>query len=62
MLEKYLKMSKQTEQELFAGLMSYDYDFIINELVPRALKENKKIVWNSDKEKLDLTVFELIPI
>lgn len=47
-IEKYLKMSGQTKQELFGGAQAFGMEFIYNELVPKALKENKKIVWRDE--------------
>ena len=46
-VEKYLSLTGQTEQELFQGAMTFGMPFILEELVPKALKENKKIVWSS---------------
>jgi hypothetical protein len=44
-VDKYLKMTGQTMQELMGGEFSYGMTFIIEELVPKCLKEKKKIVW-----------------
>lgn len=62
-VEKYLKKTGQTKQELFAGEFSYGFHFIVDELIPKAIKENKKIVWKTEDVKvLDLITYELIPI
>jgi hypothetical protein len=63
MIEKYLEMTGQTRQELFAGESCYGYDFIVNELIPQAIKENKKIVWKDEPDLgLDAMSFELVKI
>ena len=45
-VEKYIELTGQSQQELFGGSIAVGMTFIINELVPKALKEKKKIVWH----------------
>jgi hypothetical protein len=52
-INEYCNKTGQTRQYLFSGGFSYGWTFIIDELVPKALKENKKIVW-----KVDYTAFD----
>lgn len=50
-IDLYLQKTGQTRQELMAGGQAYGAEYIINELLPKALKENKKIVWKDEFEK-----------
>lgn len=50
-IKDYLEKTGQSRQELYAGSQAYGVGFIIQELIPRALKENKKIVWKDLPEK-----------
>jgi hypothetical protein len=45
MVKSYCDKTGQSDQELFAGAEFFGIDFIYNELLPKALKENKKIIW-----------------
>lgn len=51
LVNEYIEKTGQTKQELLAGGEAYGYTFIFNELLPQALKENKKIVWKTEPEK-----------
>jgi hypothetical protein len=44
-IDEYLKQTKSTVQQLFAGANQVGMDYIIKELIPKAMKENKKLVW-----------------
>jgi hypothetical protein len=44
-INKYLDQSGQTYQELMAGVSQTGINYVIDELIPKALDENKKIVW-----------------
>lgn len=64
-LEEYLKKTGQTFQELMSGSVQYGPDFILNELVVTAIKDNKKIVWKPklvDGQDVGLLNYELQPI
>lgn len=50
-IDKYLKNTGQTHQELLAGGEFFGVHYIYNELLPKALKENKKIVWKDEPSK-----------
>lgn len=54
LVDRYHKMTGQTPQELFAGGSQYGPAFILNELVPKAVKERKKIVWVTIDEEIGL--------
>ena len=61
-LTKYLAMTGQTWTEVMQGASNYGMTFILEELIPRALKEKKKIVWKTklvDGQDLGLTEYEL---
>jgi hypothetical protein len=61
-INKYLIMTGQTEQELFAGEQAFGTDFILN-LVSQALKEQKKIVWKDEPNTgLDAMSYSLQPL
>ena len=47
----YTEKTGQSRQELLAGSQFFGADFIYNELLPKALKENKKIVWKDEPSK-----------
>lgn len=51
LIDEYLKKTGQTRQELFSGIQYFGFDFIINELVPKALSEHKKIIWKDEFNK-----------
>jgi len=44
----YLAKTGQTKQELMAGSQYYGATYILSRILPRALEENKKIVWKDD--------------
>jgi hypothetical protein len=48
-IEEYLKLTRQDEQELFAGASQYGMQFI-EDLAKKAIKNNQKIVWYTDPE------------
>lgn len=50
-ITSYLELTGQTKQELFAGSSAFGMSYILNDLVPKALKEQKKIVWKDEPEK-----------
>lgn len=50
LIKEYLSKTGQSRQELFAGGEYFGIHFIVSELIPKALKENKKIVWKDTKE------------
>ena len=58
-INEYSIKTGQSFQDLFGGGFSYGWDFIINELIPRALKENKKIIWKDDPNVCDGTTYSL---
>ena len=61
-LTKYLAMTGQTMTEVMQGASNYGMTFIVEELIPRALKEKKKIVWKTKLVKgqdVGLTEYEL---
>ncbi len=45
-IDAYLKMTGQTIQYLMSGASQYGIDFI-QKLATKALKQNKKIVWET---------------
>jgi hypothetical protein len=47
-VEQYLEKTGQEFKDLMAGAATYGPAFIENTLVPKALEENKKIVWVPD--------------
>lgn len=51
LLTDYLKKSNQTKEYLLSGSQFFGIDFIYNELLPQAIKENKKIVWKNEPTK-----------
>jgi hypothetical protein len=44
-LDLYLRTRNQTEADLYGGASTFGFDFIEKELVPKAIEENKKIIW-----------------
>jgi hypothetical protein len=50
-LDKYLALTGQTDKELFAGAEFFGIPFIMETLVPQALKENKKIVYKDEPKQ-----------
>jgi putative ribosome biogenesis GTPase RsgA len=44
-IDKYLKETGQTDQQLFAGASQVGLSYIINDLIPKALAEKKIITW-----------------
>ena len=44
-IDKYLELTGQSTQELFAGANQVGMDHVTDVLIPQALKENKKIIW-----------------
>ena len=63
-LDIYLEKTGQTMQELFSGGIRYGHKYI-KELVEKALKENKKIVFITeltDGEDLSLGRYKLVPM
>ena len=64
-IDLYLEKTGQDFTDLMAGASQYGPVFITEELVPKALKENKRIVWVTrlvDGEDLGLVDFKLEPI
>jgi hypothetical protein len=47
-IEQYLQLTGQSHRELLAGAATYGPGYILDELVPKALAEKKKIVWVND--------------
>lgn len=47
-IDQYLKMTGQSRSELMAGANQVGIDHIIDELIPVALEQNKKIVWKDE--------------
>jgi hypothetical protein len=45
---KYLELTGQSRQELFAGAEAFGMSYIMTELIPQALKEKKKITWKDE--------------
>lgn len=58
-IELYLAKTGQTMQYLFSGAATYGMPFIGLELVPRALRENKKIVWYDVRPELGIVEYKL---
>lgn len=61
-VDKYLEATGQTFQELLSGAATYGAPFIIDELVPKALEQKKKIIWNTrltNGEDLGMVDYEL---
>ena len=50
-ISKYLEMTGQSERELYAGEQFFGIEFILQDLVPKALKQKKKIVWKDEPGK-----------
>ena len=44
-IKKYEELTGDSFSDLMQGSSTFGPDFILNELLPQALKENKKIVW-----------------
>lgn len=61
-LEKYLEKTGQTMGELCQGANQVGLDHILNELVPKALHERKKIFWVAENEELGTGHYDLIEI
>jgi len=62
LVEQYLSKTGQTFQYLMSGAMQYGPSFIHDQLVPMALKANKKIKWKTflvDGEDVGLLQWEL---
>ncbi|MEJ7626980.1 MAG: hypothetical protein WKF35_08965 [Ferruginibacter sp.] len=57
-LEQYLEKTGQTMQDLFAGASQVGVGFVFD-LIPKALEENKIIVWVTHNEFLGSGVYEL---
>lgn len=54
-IDRYIKLTGQTEQDVMGGAATYGPNFIIDELIPKAIAEKKKIVWVPDlKDGQDL--------
>jgi hypothetical protein len=47
-IDDYLKMTGQTEQYLFGGEFAFGHEFIVMELIPKALEQHKKIIWRDE--------------
>jgi hypothetical protein len=45
---KYLELTGQTRQEVFAGAEAFGMNYVMTELIPQALKEKKKITWKDE--------------
>lgn len=61
-LETYLEKSGQDFSDLMEGAATYGPEYIEKELIPKALEQNKKIVWVPrlvDGEDLGLMDWEL---
>jgi hypothetical protein len=50
-IDEYLKMTGQSRQELYGGAEAFGISYINTELVPKAIKEKKKIVWKDEFDK-----------
>jgi hypothetical protein len=48
-IEKYLQMTGDSEQELFSGSMQYGMGFI-EDLAKKAVENKQKIIWYEDPE------------
>jgi 3-dehydroquinate synthetase len=59
-IAEYLKMTGQTKQELYSGAQAFGMAYINTELIPKAIKEKKKIVWKDEFDKgIDAMSFTL---
>lgn len=58
-LDLYLDKTGQTFQYIMEGARAYGLPFIVGELIPQALKEEKKIVWKDDDSELGLVSYTL---
>ena len=59
-IDLYLEKTGQSRQDLLAGAQAFGVQFIYDNLIPRALKENKKIVWKDEPSKgLDAVSYTL---
>ncbi|MBX3240843.1 MAG: hypothetical protein KIT80_15165 [Chitinophagaceae bacterium] len=59
-IEKYLDLTGQSFQELMEGSMYAGPDYVISELVPKALREKKKIVWVAEDHDLATGHYKLV--
>ncbi len=56
-LQLYLTRTGQTYQDVMGGAVAYGEEYIIEQLIPKALKDNKKIVWKEDTDNIDEVLF-----
>lgn len=61
-LETYLEKTGQTMAELCEGANQVGPYHIFNELVPKALEKDKKIVWIVENEELATGHYELVDL
>lgn len=47
-VDKYLEITGQTFQEIMGGAATFGPTFILDELIPKAITEKKKIIWIPD--------------
>ncbi len=48
LLKIYMEKTGQSRQYIYSGEQAFGAVFINQELLPKAIKENKKIVWKDD--------------
>jgi len=61
-LQEYLDKTGQTMSDVMEGAATFGPAFIEDELIPKALAENKKIIWipeETDGEDLGRVSYEL---
>jgi len=54
----YMEMTGQSTPYIFSGASQYGISFILDNLIPKALEEKKKIVWEITNEELDLMTYK----
>ncbi len=59
LLETYMKKTGQDRQYIYSGAQAFGSVFINQELLPKAVKENKKIVWKTDFTAIDKVDYSL---
>ncbi len=59
LLKIYMEKTGQSKQYIYSGEQSFGAVFINQELIPKAVKENKKIVWKTDFTAIDKIDYSL---
>ncbi len=59
LLETYMSKTGQSRQYIYSGEQAFGAVFMNQELLPKAVKENKKIIWKDDFTAIDKMSYSL---